>query len=295
MRCCVDCAVLAVCAGTFGYWFSEGANEVAVSLLLTVESSLVTDVACNMSAATCTHTLPNGLTPFELAQQYRAAGVQAVLFGGGQGSSFVSVMTAVFQAMRTLDYTPGNMMFCGGVEDGLSASMLGGADTLDFEFHTGPWDAGLKGPSYLAQTTDINFELYPSEGSRYMPQVWMDALAAQQNPYLSGVSSFAILGYTTLNIVQKMVELSLSDSIDDLLRQAPSLAAASPYGLLQFDRYGRFSTVEQVLYQLGRAQDVAPGATLTSIIVFPVNIAQPPVYPVTHTHIAGMGTRGAQC
>ena len=230
----------------------------------------------------------HNMTAMQMAEHIVALNPDALVFLGTPGTSAGWSFGQLFYGFRTLGYTPRMVSFGGGM-DGAMAEWLPGKELdMQYTWNSKPWDPKLKGPSYQNYPSDTSFELLPAERATATtpavdgPAVFSRVFDATYGPNRPGGAhpwyelsltdnSSPAIGWASLQMIQKMIEVSESSDVDQILEAARSMAYSSMYGELSFDRLGRTTRVNEVL------QQQTPNGLQ---IISPYNIGVNPVFPL---------------
>ena len=208
---------------------------------------------------------PNNQTATEVAAFLAANEVDALILIGEPSSPGAWTLANLFDGMRASDYTPKVISCAGSVQLAIGMYLTNPNDLFGV-WTAKPWDPRLVGSNYRNELTPTQFEMLPARNGIYGPQRFQNAYDAEYgptshwgpggslgaNPHYNPVlndPSMAILGWSALMQIQKLVEFSGTTDVATILASAGKISAPSAFQPVKFDRYGRTSFVNPVLVQ----------------------------------------------
>lgn len=234
-----------------------------------------------------TQIFPNDRTPDDVAAELLALNADALVILANPSSAASWTFSRLFAGMRKVGYTPKAISWGGGPEAGVTNFMEDPTDIIG-TWTTKPWDDRLKGPSYKNRGSDTQFEILPANLTHDGPAVFADAFDAAFGPMAPGgqhamyrshwrEGTYPAIGWGTMNMVQKLIEISGTLEVPSILNSAKSLSTPGVYHQVQFDQYGRTARVNEMLVQI---TDVDLTTGKRPLLISPYNIGSTPVFPL---------------
>jgi len=215
------------------------------------------------------------LTAGAVADALVSADPDSLLIATSVGQPSAIDIAAILKECKARNWWPKSINFGGGVDASILGSKLLTADDLLYTSGMNPWSSLFQDTGYHAVNVDgVNYEMYSSTDAQDSPAVFADAMDLRWGYNTDRVGGYVFAAAITgaLQMVQKMVELTLTDDAPTIAASASGLSAPSVWGLIQFDSVGRPVMRDAALYQ-----NMAGGA---KVMVYPPNIAQDLVYPI---------------
>ena len=211
----------------------------------------------------------------EFVSQLRDRNIEGIFFIAVSSSGLPTWMNTYIEnflkAMKILNWTPLAMEF-----QTLAISNL---DPVLTQYVTVsyPFLESVRGRDFRAINTTENLELFPARNGHDSPAIFIKEYNSRfptiPEPYAPSAAIYA----QGMLIIFKLIELSGSTKISDLIIQSYIIRTPSHYGLLAFDSTGRL---------LGQAKDIIFGQYIINNgiqefhVLTPISVAKSPIYPL---------------
>jgi hypothetical protein len=182
----------------------------------------------------------------ELVYNLKYSDLEGLLIIGTSTSlpiNYFYIIQQILDKMKNFNYIPKVVSLELGSLDLLKP------ESIRYFWSTYIWDSRLTGYDFRAIHSNENLEIYSSIKNKYSPAVFLEKFLYNYPEYTYSESSHIVASLATISLLifQKLIEYSNSIEYNDLILASTIISVPSISGLIQFDRYGRFVTINNDL------------------------------------------------
>ena len=190
--------------------------------------------------------------------------------------NYVYSIQKILDYMENINYIPKVVSIELGSLDLLNPS------SIRYFWSTYIWDSRLSGYDFRAINSFENLEIYSSVDGKASPEVFLNTFlhAYPQYKFVESSHISSSLATISLIIFQKLIELSNSIKYNDLILASTVISTPSISGLIQFDRYGRFITINNDLVVSQISVDESNNMNYKFNLIHPITEKDTLVFPI---------------